>query len=238
MRNVFYSFVVIGLLFSCGAKEGQQDLGASEFQSAMAGESGAQVLDVRTIDEFQNGHIEGAINADINTPLVFAQIASKLAKDKTVFVYCLSGARSASAAGMLKEMGFKSIVNLTGGMLAWQSANLPIATGEAKPAGSAGLTEATFAEKIKGKPMVIIDYNATWCGPCKQLSPILKEWVKAQNGKVELIEIDVDENQELAKSKKIEAIPYLEMYKNGVKTWSSVGLIGKEELDKSVSSGQ
>ena len=106
------------------------------------------------------------------------------------------------------------------------------------PVVSAGLTEATFAEKIKGKPMVIIDYNATWCGPCKQLSPILKEWVKAQNGKVELIEIDVDENQELAKSKKIEAIPYLEMYKNGVKTWSSVGLIGKEELDKSVGSGQ
>ena len=105
---------------------------------------------------------------------------------------------------------------------------------QASPVVSAGLTEATFAEKIKGKPMVIIDYNATWCGPCKQLSPILKEWVKAQNGKVELIEIDVDENQELAKSKKIEAIPYLEMYKNGVKTWSSVGLIGKEELDKSL----
>ncbi len=109
---------------------------------------------------------------------------------------------------------------------------------QASPVASGGLTEATFAEKIKGKPMVIIDYNATWCGPCKQLSPILKEWVKAQNGKVELIEIDVDENQELAKSKNIESIPYLEMYKNGVKTWTSVGLIGKEELDKSVGSGQ
>ena len=233
MRNILYSFVIIGLLFSCGPKEGLQDLVATEFQTAMAGESGAQVLDVRTSDEFQNGHIEGAINADVSSP-AFAQIADGLAKDKTVFVYCLSGARSSSAAGMLKEMGFKSIVNLTGGMLAWQSANLPVATGEAKPALSAGLTEATFAEKIKGKPMVIIDYNATWCGPCKKLSPILKEWVKAQNGKVELIEIDVDENQELAKAKNIESIPYLEMYKNGVKTWSSVGLIGKEELDKSL----
>lgn len=234
MRNVLYSLLILGLLFSCGPKEGQQDLGATEFQTALTAESKAQILDVRTAGEFQNGHIEGAINADISTPLVFAQIASKLAKDNTVFVYCLSGARSASAAGVLKEMGFKSIVNLTGGMLAWQSANLPVTTGEAKSVGSGGLTEATFAEKIKGKPMVIIDYNATWCGPCKQLSPILKEWVKAQNGKVELIEIDVDENQELAKSKKIEAIPYLEMYKNGVKTWSSVGLIGKEELDKSL----
>ena len=82
--------------------------------------------------------------------------------------------------------------------------------------------------------LFVIKLGAKWCGPCKQLSPILKDWVKAQNGKVELIEIDVDENQELAKSKKIEAIPYLEMYKNGVKTWSSVGLIGKEELDKSL----
>ena len=233
MRNVLYSFLVIGLLFSCGPKEGQQDLIASEFQIAMSAESDAQILDVRTIDEFQNGHIEGAINADVNSA-AFQQIASDLNKDKTVFVYCLSGARSASAAGMLKEMGFKSIVNLTGGMLAWRSANLPVATGEAKPALSAGLTEATFAEKIKGKPMVIIDYNATWCGPCKKLSPILKEWVKAQNGKVELIEIDVDENQELAKAKNIESIPYLEMYKNGVKTWTSLGLIGKEELDKSL----
>ena len=220
MRNVLYSFLVIGLLFSCGPKEGQQDLIASEFQTAMSAESDAQILDVRTIDEFQNGHIEGAINADVNSA-AFQQIASDLNKDKTVFVYCLSGARSASAAGMLKEMGFKSIVNLTGGMLAWRSANLPVATGEAKPALSAGLTEATFAEKIKGKPMVIIDYNATWCGPCKKLSPILKEWVKAQNGKVELIEIDVDENQELAKAKNIESIPYLEMYKTGVKTWTS-----------------
>jgi thioredoxin 1 len=86
----------------------------------------------------------------------------------------------------------------------------------------------------ENKKLAIIDLHATWCGPCKKLSPILKEWVKAQNGKVELIEIDVDENQELAKAKNIESIPYLEMYKNGVKTWTSVGLIGKEELDKAL----
>ena len=95
------------------------------------------------------------------------------------------------------------------------------------------LPEAIEAQKTNPKK-IMMDVYTTWCGPCKQLSPILKAWVKAQNGKVELIEIDVDENQELAKSKKIEAIPYLEMYKNGVKTWSSVGLIGKEELDKSL----
>jgi thioredoxin len=220
------------LIFSCGKKEGLQNLEATAFQKEINSESKKQILDVRSADEFQNGHIEGAVNADINSPS-FQQIATTLEKTETVFVYCLSGARSASAAGQLKEMGFTKIVNLMGGMLAWQSSDLPISTSQSTSIYS-GLTDVSFATKIKGKPMVIIDYNATWCGPCKQLSPILKAWVKAQNGAVELIEIDVDENQELAKSKKIEAIPYLEMYKNGAKTWSSVGLIGKDELDKSL----
>jgi thioredoxin-like negative regulator of GroEL len=49
---------------------------------------------------------------------------------------------------------------------------------------------------------------------------------------VELLEIDVDANPELAKAKKIEAIPYLEMYKDGKMTWSNVGLIGKSELNQ------
>jgi thioredoxin len=219
-------------MFSCSSKEGLQNLEATAFQKEINSASKKQILDVRSAEEFQNGHIEGAVNADINSPS-FQQTASTLEKEKTVFVYCLSGARSASAAGQLKEMGFTKIVNLTGGMLAWQSSDLPISTSQSTNIYS-GLTDVSFAAKIKGKPMVIIDYNATWCGPCKQLSPILKEWVKAQKGAVELIEIDVDENQELAKSKKIEAIPYLEMYKNGAKTWSSVGLIGKVELDKSL----
>jgi thioredoxin len=227
---LFTSFVVF--MLSCSSKEGLQNLEAIAFQKAINSEARKQILDVRSAEEFQNGHIEGAVNADINSPS-FQQTASTLEKEKTVFVYCLSGARSASAAGQLKEMGFTKIVNLTGGMLAWQSSDLPISTSQSTNIYS-GLTDVSFAAKIKGKPMVIIDYNATWCGPCKQLSPILKEWVKAQKGAVELIEIDVDENQELAKSKKIEAIPYLEMYKNGAKTWSSVGLIGKVELDKSL----
>lgn len=232
MKNILLLTSFAFLIFSCGEKEGLQNLEATAFQKEINSASKKQILDVRSADEFQNGHIEGAVNADINSPS-FQQIATTLEKTEIVFVYCLSGARSASAAGQLKEMGFSKIVNLTGGMLAWQSANLPVATNPLSNSSN-GLTETTFAAKIKGKPMVIIDYNATWCGPCKQLSPILKAWVKTQKGAVELIEIDVDENQELAKSKKIEAIPYLEMYKNGEKTWSSVGLIGKEELDKSL----
>lgn len=71
---------------------------------------------------------------------------------------------------------------------------------------------------------MIVDYNATWCGPCKQLSPVLEAWVKAQNGKVELIKIDVDANQELAKAKQIESIPYLEFYIDGKLADKQIGM--------------
>jgi thioredoxin len=139
-------------------------------------------------------------------------------------VYCLSGGRSGEAASQLQQMGFKSVINLSGGMLAWQSANLPLATNASGPTVSEGISLADFDQQIKGKKLVIVDYNATWCGPCKQLSPVLEAWVKAQNGQVELIKIDVDANQGLAKVKQIESIPYLEFYKDGKLADKQIGM--------------
>jgi thioredoxin len=117
-----------------------------------------------------------------------------------------------------------SFKNLSGGMLAWQSANLPTSTSEGVSAPAAGMTLADFDKLLQGKKLVIVDYNATWCGPCKQLSPVLEAWIKAQNGQVELIKIDVDANQELAKAKEIESIPYLEFYKDGKLADKQIGM--------------
>jgi thioredoxin len=127
-------------------------------------------------------------------------------------------------------MGFKSVINLSGGMLAWQSANLPLATNASSPTVSEGMSLADFDQQIKGKKLVIVDYNATWCGPCKQLSPVLEAWVKAQNGQVELIKIDVDANQGLAKAKQIESIPYLEFYKDGKLADKQIGMGEPNEM--------
>jgi thioredoxin len=217
--SLFIAFLIVG----CTKQEGLQNLAASEFQTELKLAEPGQILDVRTIDEYAKGHIEGATLADISSNL-FQEVAAKMDKSKTVYVYCLSGGRSNSAASQLQEMGFKSIVNLTGGMLAWQSANLPVTTQEGVAQPSEGMTLFDFDNQIKGKKLVIVDYNATWCGPCKQLSPVLEAWIKAQNGQVELIKIDVDENQELAKAKQIESIPYLEFYKDGKLADKQIGM--------------
>jgi thioredoxin len=223
MKKLILSLLIASSLIACSKQEGLVDLTATDFQTEINSADAGQILDVRTIDEYNNGHIEGAILADISSNL-FQEVASKLDKDKPVFVYCLSGGRSSAAANQLKEMGFKSITNLSGGMLAWQSANLPVSTGGTSPKAVEGLTLADFNNQIKGKKLVIVDYNAVWCGPCKQLSPVLEAWIKAQNGQVELIKIDVDANQELAKAKQIESIPYLEFYKDGKMIDKQIGM--------------
>lgn len=223
MKVLIATILIASTLLSCSKPEGLVDVNATDFQTEIKSADAGQLLDVRTSDEYANGHIKGAILADV-TRDAFQNVVANLDKSKTVYVYCLSGGRSSSAAGQLKEMGFKSIVNLSGGMLAWQSANLPVSTKESVAPRSEGMTVADFNNQIKGKKLVIVDYNATWCGPCKQLSPVLEAWIKAQNGQVELIKIDVDENQELAKAKQIESIPYLEFYKDGKMIDKQIGM--------------
>jgi thioredoxin len=223
MKKLILSLLIASSLIACSKQAGLQDVSATEFQSQLSSSDDKQIIDVRTLDEYNNGHIEGAILADISSNL-FQEVATKLDKDKPVFVYCLSGGRSSSAASQLKEIGFKSITNLSGGMLAWQSANLPVSKDATSPKAAEGITLADFNNQIKGKKLVIVDYNAVWCGPCKQLSPVLDAWIKAQNGQVELIKIDVDANQELAKAKQIESIPYLEFYKDGKMIDKQIGM--------------
>lgn len=85
------------------------------------------VLDVRTVKEFNEGHIVGAVNIDQEQADFIEKAKATLPKEKTIAVYCRSGRRSASAAGRLAAEGFKS-VNLKGGILAWQGAQKPVTT--------------------------------------------------------------------------------------------------------------
>jgi rhodanese-related sulfurtransferase len=83
-----------------------------------------QLVDVRTPEEFSEGHIENAVNIDFNADDFDAKVAD-LDKEKPVMVYCKAGGRSAKAATRLKELGFKNITDLEGGISNWNSQNKP-----------------------------------------------------------------------------------------------------------------
>ena len=86
---------------------------------------GVTVVDVRTPEEYAAGHLEGAVNMNVEGPDFSTQIAT-LDKNGTVAVYCHSGRRSAIAADQLASAGFTSIVNLKGGIADLQAAGAPI----------------------------------------------------------------------------------------------------------------
>ena len=96
-----------------------------EFASKLKSSANPVVLDVRTPTEFASGHLAQAKNIDWNGNNFEKQVAS-LNKSNPVFVYCLRGGRSASAADKMRSMGFKSVIELEGGIAKWQEAKLPI----------------------------------------------------------------------------------------------------------------
>ena len=93
--------------------------------SINAGHANFIIIDVRTPSEYAQGHIPFAINRDINSP-AFSDDINKFDKDKTYFIYCLTGIRSATARNIMKELGFKNIINLTNGYTDWVAAGLPV----------------------------------------------------------------------------------------------------------------
>lgn len=89
---------------------------------------------------------------------------------------------------------------------------------------------SNFSKIINQDKPVLVDFFAEWCGPCKMMSPILKD-VKDSLGEVALIiKIDVDKNQELAAKLQVRGVPTLILYKNGKQLWRQSGVVQKNDL--------
>ena len=91
--------------------------------------------------------------------------------------------------------------------------------------------EAQFAEKVESaKGLVLVDFWATWCPPCKFMNPILAELSRTYAGKVTVAKVDVDQNRPLAERFKIESIPTLILFKDGKLVEARLGAMPKDKL--------
>jgi len=128
MKKLWFLSIPLALILSaCGSSGGSvTNLNVSDFAKKVS-DSSVVVLDVRTPGEFQEGHLQNAINVDYEG-MNFAGEVNKLDKSKTYAVYCRSGRRSGLATEVMAKNGFKSVFNLNGGVIEWQNAGQQLVT--------------------------------------------------------------------------------------------------------------
>ena len=88
----------------------------------------------------------------------------------------------------------------------------------------------TFNEMIQSDKPVLVDFFAEWCGPCKMMSPILKEVKDSLGGEVTIIKVDVDKNPQAAAAYQVQGVPTLIVFKKGEAVWRQSGVVPKAGL--------
>ncbi len=91
---------------------------------------------------------------------------------------------------------------------------------------------SNFNTIIKSEKPVLIDFFATWCGPCKMLGPILKEVKDSLGDRISIIKIDVDKNQQIASQYQVRGVPTMILFQDGKQLWRQSGVLNKEDIIK------
>lgn len=108
-----------------GAPDPVQDVNEVQAKELISSRRDIVIIDVRTPDEYNAGHIPGAVLLNVSDPS-FATLVGKLERTRTYLVYCRSGARSIRAVDQMVDLGFSSIIHLTGGFLSWNGAGYEV----------------------------------------------------------------------------------------------------------------
>ena len=98
------------------------NLNQQQWSSGLLEDNNAVILDVRTLQEFNEGHIPGALNIDIYKGQLFLDEIRKLDISKSYYIYCRTGVRSARACSVMQQLGFNNTYNLVGGYVKWGGA--------------------------------------------------------------------------------------------------------------------
>ena len=221
LHNFINLLSITFTLISCNSKsQTNLNISTDEFEKGISKQN-SQLLDVRTADEYQDGHLKNAFLADWNKQEQFKERVQALDKTKPIYVYCLSGGRSGAASAWLKQNGYTSVYNLEGGINAWKRNNKDVE-------GASNIKQITLAEyqnQIPKNKAVLVDIGAVWCPPCKKMAPIVDSLKSISNKTYDIFKIDGGEQTELAKQLNATTFPTFIIYKNGKEVWRKQGII-------------
>lgn len=219
--------LLAGLLLISLSAFSQQPASLSSQDFAKAVQSGkVQVLDVRTADEYKSGHLDKAMQANWLDGKEFNDRTSHLDKNIPVYIYCLSGGRSGAAAEALRAKGYK-VTNMDGGINAWKRNKQTLVGADANIKQT---SSTAYQGQIRSTQIVLVDFGAEWCPPCKKMEPVLNQFMKENANKLTLVKMDGGVETELMKTLNVDALPTFILYKNGKEIKRKQGIMSKEEL--------
>ncbi len=99
-------------------------------------------------------------------------------------------------------------------------------------------TKDKFSDLINGDKPVLVDFFATWCGPCKTQAPILKSLKNSLHDEVKILKIDVDKNPKAASAYQVQGVPTLILFKNGQIKWRQSGVANFAQLQQVIKNAQ
>jgi rhodanese-related sulfurtransferase len=205
--------------------QNNKELAFDEFEMQI-NRPGVQLLDVRTLQEYNEGHIKNSLQADWLNREQFIERIQYLEKNKPLYVYCGSGVRSKEAGKWLRNNGFKQVHELQNGLIVWKKNKKPI---EAVVAiNQMSLSE--YQSLLDTSTVVLVDFGTTWCPPCRKMEPVLDQLQKELASNFILIKINAGIHTEIMQQLRIENIPVFIIYKNGKEVWRKEGLVSLIEL--------
>ena len=227
MKLSIVSLLLIGFLcISCIGQVSKniETIPATAFAEKIRATPNAQILDVRTPEEFASQHIDHAVNVNWRAD-GFIEKANNFNKENPVFVYCLSGGRSKQAADKLSELGFSKIYNLEGGFLKWNAAQINTPSDKI-----IGICPQEYQDILKTNKKVLVNFYAEWCAPCKKMTPYILKMQEDLKDKIVIVRLDADKNKTILDTLKLDGLPVVILYEKGKEIWRNIGYISEENL--------
>ena len=231
MKNIL-SVVSVVLLFSCQGQNTDiiRNVDAVRFNQLIYQKEGI-IIDVRTSEEFQSGHLKDASNIDYYSD-DFSNKINLVQRDVPIYLYCRSGGRSSSAAKKMLKLGFKEVYNLNDGISSWISEELSIVKSESELLNKKtnhAVTKLDIENFLINNQFSLLYISTQWCVPCKKLKPII-DVLQSDFNDINILNIDADINKNEITDFNVTSVPVIILFKNNIEIYRNIGFISKESL--------
>lgn len=221
---IFIALITLGI--QAKGQNNQPTLSIDDVEARINQSKQPQIIDARSADEFAQIHLKNAIFLNTDAAKATTQL-NALDKQKPVFVYAIGNLRSGILAKKLRAQGFNEVYEIPGGIANWVGSGKPTETYVKK-----GLTLAAFQNTVSKEKLLLVDFGSKYCPGCIKMTPVVDS-ASTETG-IPLINVEVFDNTQLAHQLKINVIPNIALYKDGVLVWQKVGLFPKSEITAAI----